>query len=203
MDQTSRRLVEDAQRGDAAALEALLARHYPALRAFIRLRLNSPLRQKESSSDLAQSVCRDVLVGLHGFEYRGESSFKAWLFKSALNKIRKKEVFYRALKRDIGLEVDLQSAHADPELSACYAPLSPSNAAAGREAVQRLEAAFEALPEDYREVLTLARIAGLSHAEIAAQMDRSVAASRVLLSRALARLASVLKGMQDADSRRP
>src|SRR5687767_8394116 len=40
MDQTSRRLVEDAKRGDADALEALLIQHYPALRAFIRLRLN-------------------------------------------------------------------------------------------------------------------------------------------------------------------
>ena len=48
-----------------------------------------------------------------------------------------------------------------------------------------MEAAFDSLPDDYREVITLARIAGLSHAEIARQMARSESAVRMLLSRAL------------------
>jgi RNA polymerase sigma-70 factor (ECF subfamily) len=193
------KLIEDAQKGDARALQALMEEHYPALRAFIRLRVDEGLRVKESSSDLVQSVCRDVLAGLQRFHYRGEGSFKAWLFKAALNKIREKHAFYHAQKRDVGLEVKLSGSADLDRLAACYATLSPSRAAAAEETARRLEAAFALLPEDYREVLTLARIVGLSHNEIAEQMGRTVAASRVLLSRALARLASLLK---QSDSQR-
>jgi DNA-directed RNA polymerase specialized sigma24 family protein len=41
-------------------------------------------------------------------------------------------------------------------------------------------------------VISLARIVGLSHAEIAKEMGRSEGAVRTLLSRALARLATLL-----------
>ena len=52
-----------------------------------------------------------------------------------------------------------------------------------------LEAAFDDLPEHYREVVTLSRIAQLSRAEIARQMGRTEASVRNLLSRALIALA--------------
>ena len=195
MPASTQELVAQAQAGNAAAVEQLLTRHYGQLRAFLRLRIDPALRAKESSADLAQSVCRDVLAGLARFEYRGDGSFKAWLFKAALNKLREKHEFYHAHKRDVRQEVSLGTP-TDPGdllLSAGYATLSPSRIAAGREQIALLEAAFDALPEDYREVLTLSRLAGLSHAEIAQQMARTVEASRVLLSRALARLASLLQ----------
>jgi RNA polymerase sigma factor (sigma-70 family) len=53
------------------------------------------------------------------------------------------------------------------------------------ELAQQMELAFDRLPDDYREVITLARIVGLSHAEIARQMGRGEGAVRMLLSRAL------------------
>jgi hypothetical protein len=58
--------------------------------------------------------------------------------------------------------------------------------------VRNLEAAFDELPEHYREVITLSRIAGLSRAEIAAHMGRSEASVRNLLSRALVVLAEAM-----------
>ena len=61
-----------------------------------------------------------------------------------------------------------------------------------REELERIESAFDRLPEEYREVITLARIAGLSRAEIAERMGRREGAVRTLLSRALARLAELL-----------
>ena len=75
MSEDHRTLVEFATRGDTPALDSLLARHLPGLRAFIRLRSPKAVRDKESSSDLAQSVCREALERMDAFEYRGEAAF--------------------------------------------------------------------------------------------------------------------------------
>jgi type IV pilus assembly protein PilW len=72
----------------------------------------------------------------------------------------------------------------------CYRTFcTPSGVLQAREEVERIEAAFDALPDDYREVITLSRIVGLSHAEIAERSGRSEGATRTLLYRALGRLA--------------
>jgi RNA polymerase sigma-70 factor (ECF subfamily) len=61
------------------------------------------------------------------------------------------------------------------------------------EQADRIEAALDRLPADYREVICLSRFAGFSHAEIAAEMGRSELATRSLLSRALSQLAEELE----------
>jgi DNA-directed RNA polymerase specialized sigma24 family protein len=48
------------------------------------------------------------------------------------------------------------------------------------------------LPEHYREVIALARIAELPHREIAAQLGKTEEATRILLYRALAALAKAM-----------
>lgn len=184
-------LVQEASRGDRQALEGLLQRYLPELRAFLRLRTGPRLRARETPDDLAQSVCREVLGQLSQFDYRSEQSFKHWLFTAALHKVQDKGRFYAAERRDAGREwgpVD------DPQLLSGYASLlSPSRVAIGREDIARVERAFDELPDDYREVITLHRLVGLGHEEIAARMGRSVEASRVLLHRALARLGRLLE----------
>ena len=57
----------------------------------------------------------------------------------------------------------------------------------------RSELAFETLPEDHREVISLSRIVGLPHKEVGEQMGRSEEATRQLLRRALAGLAVALE----------
>ena len=57
-----------------------------------------------------------------------------------------------------------------------------------RENQDALESAFDELTEEHREVITLARLVGLSHAEIADQTDRTEDACRQLLRRALIKL---------------
>ncbi|MCA8972176.1 MAG: hypothetical protein KDC95_20480, partial [Planctomycetes bacterium] len=53
-----RTLLADARRGDRTAIEALLESQLGGLRAFIRLRSGNALSQRESQSDLVQTVCR-------------------------------------------------------------------------------------------------------------------------------------------------
>jgi RNA polymerase sigma-70 factor (subfamily 1) len=196
-------LVDAAVAGDSTAIEQLLERHLPGLRAYIRLRAGAGLRARESSSDLVQSVCRDVLENMGRFRYPGEAAFRAWLYATAMRKIADRAEYWRAAMRDPAREVRLSPGSAtrpstddDARLADVYRAsfFSPSQAAMGREALARLEAAFEKLPEDYREVIVLSRIVGLSRAEIAERMGRTEASVRNLVSRALAELAEHLEG---------
>jgi len=61
----------------------------------------------------------------------------------------------------------------------------------------RLADVLARLPEDYREVIVLRNLEGLSHEEAARRMGRGVGAVRMLWVRALARLRRELKESQD------
>lgn len=189
-------LAQTASGGDRDALLQLLQRHLPELRAFIRLRTGPHLLAQETPDDLVQSVCREVIGNLSGFDYRSEQAFKSWLFLSALHKVQDKARYYAAEKRNSGKAWPQPE---DPQLLSGYVSmLSPSRVAIAREDVLKLESAFDQLPVEYREVITLHRLLGLGHEEIAERMDRSPAASRVLLHRAIARLGRLLASSRAA-----
>ncbi len=192
MAQDTAHLVQAASAGGRDATEELLARFLPELRAFVRLRAGSGILRKESDDDLVQSVCRDVLQqGLSCFEYRGLPAFKNWLYTRALHKIYDKAKFYARDKRDGARE---QAFPTDPQyLSGFASLLTPSSAVAQNEDVARLQAAFDSLPDESREVITLHKIVGLTHAEIATQLGKSEGATRVALHRGLARLGVLLE----------
>jgi RNA polymerase sigma-70 factor (ECF subfamily) len=190
-------LVALASRGDLPALEELLERHIPGLRAYVRLRCGPVLRAKESASDIVQSACRDVLQNIGQFHYGGEAGFKAWLYEAATRKILDRAEYWGAGKRNAAREAapqGTQGAADDRRLADVYATLgTPSAAAMGREALDRIECGFERLSEDEREVVVLARLVGLSHAEIATRLGCSEGAARLRLFRALATLAQALE----------
>lgn len=187
----SRELCERAVQGDDEAREALLGQHLASLRAFVRARLGDSLRARETSQDISQSVCREALEDLGRFEYRGEHSFRSWLFQLAENKLRDRGRYWSRDKRSSKREANATTLEATDALgsgSLC----TPSRQAVSREELERVESALVSLSEDQRTVIVLARLLGLPHAEIARRMGRTVLATRTLLSRSLARLATVL-----------
>ncbi len=191
-------LREAAAGGDRRALERLLERHHGELHAFVRLRYGKLLSGRESSFDLVQSVCREVLENADRFKYAGDNGFRRWLFTTALRKINDRRAYYLAGKRDVLREVQQPGSKSGGEsdvadLMQHYRTFTtPSQVASDREDVARVEAAFEVLSEEQREVLTLAHIAGLPRAEIAEQLGKTEGAIRVILHRALAKLSSRL-----------
>jgi RNA polymerase sigma-70 factor (ECF subfamily) len=195
-------LFADAAAGDRAALGGLLEAYLPQLHAFVNARLRAGLEPRESSMDVVQSVCRQVLGARPVSEFDGEEHFRAWLFTCALNKVREKARFHRLAKRDVAREA--QRAEQDP-LSSVAHLLTPSQEAVGKEAADALGASLAALSEEHREVITLARLAELPHAVIAEVMGRSEPAVRQLLARALVRLTHELRarGVQLAPSQSP
>lgn len=188
-------LAERAAAGDRGAVEVLLERCLPELRAYVRLRAGAVIRNHEAHSDIVQSTCREVLEHFERFQFPSESAFRQWLFTTALRKLTHRRDYYHAEKRDARRDVALDDAPAgDAALLACYRGFTtPSKAAMLKEEIERIERAFEGLSEDHREVITLAKVVGLSRAEIGLQMGRSEAAVKMLLSRALAELAERLE----------
>lgn len=192
-------LARRAAHGDSQALGQLLDRHLPSVRAFVRAHMGAQLRARESSSDLVQSVCRELLTHQDRFQHPGEHGFQAWLFTTARRKIANRARDMERDKRDVQREVGGLGASAIDALGAAYARMSsPSGHALRREEVAQLEAAIDQLPDEQKEVLTLAHLAGLSRGEIAAQMGRTEEAVRALLHRAKARL-SILLGADAAE----
>lgn len=181
-------------RDGAGPSDDLIAHYLPRLRAFVRARIGRQLRRRESESDVIQSICRAVIEERGRLDFREETQFRAWLFTAALNKIRAKGRFWGQQRRASENETSLGPDRGIDELTRGYQGVfTPSRIAAAAEQVERLENAIEQLPEEYREVISLARLARLPHEEVAIQMDKSVGAVRQMLGRALRKLSEHLR----------
>lgn len=199
MTDSLQKLIEDASRGHAPAVDELLARHVHDLHAFVRLRAGPAILGRESVADLVQSVCREVLERVGDFEYRGEAPFRAWLFTQALHKIVDRNRYYHRAKRDVDREARIaDAAESAADLVEIYGTIcTPSRVAAAREEVERVERLFQQLSEDQREAITLSRIAGLGYAEIADRMGRTESAIRGLVARGLSKLSTWMADDQE------
>lgn len=173
---------------DEREFDALLQTHLPQLRAFVRSRLGPVLRARESSLDVVQSVCRELLTERERFDYRGDERFRAWIFTAARNKLHERHRRLASRKRDIARECGA----VDP--AGHLAPLpTPSQDAIGDETAAAICVALEALRTDHREVLTMARVLRLPHRVIAEVLQRSEEATRKLLARATLELGRELR----------
>ena len=183
-DDDDRALALRASQGDPNCVEQLLVRYLPRLQAFVRSQVDAKMRIRESVSDMVQSTCREVIANGPDFEWQGEARFRGWLFTTALNKIRARGRYWDADKRAA------PPASVPPEeIGDAYAQAnSPSHVLAGQEAQTSVDKAMAALPEDYRQVVALSRVAELPHVEVARIMGRTEGAVRMLLSRALCEL---------------
>jgi RNA polymerase sigma-70 factor (ECF subfamily) len=184
-----------AAAGDQKALDTLLEQSLPTVRAFVRAHMGAKLRARESASDVVQSVCRELLTRKDRFQHPSEQAFQAWLLTTARRKVNNRARDLEREKRSPGREAGTLDEDALGELGAAYARVtSPGDRVLRAEEVARLEAAIDQLPEEQREVITLAHLAGLSRGEIAQQMGKTEEAVRAMLHRAKARLALLLDG---------
>ena len=183
-------LLRQAHTGDHAAIAALLEKYLPALDAYVERHTGAALRQKESRADMVQSVCREVLEGLRreAFEYRGEAQFRRWLYDAALHKIQGRARFYAAGRREAAREVPLDELDPQHHPSANTGE-SPSRELQRGEELARFRAAMQRLDGTARQVVEWAYLEDLPHKEVAARLGITEAHSRMLLSRALARIA--------------
>lgn len=132
------------------------------------------------SSEDAEEAAQDTFLALwRGIgSFRQESSLATWLYRLASNccidllRRRRRELSGPSLDDD-GQLIDA----VDP------APL-PQQELERRERNASLRAGLAALPEDYRAILLLREIEGLSYAEISAALDLELGTVKSRISRA-------------------
>jgi RNA polymerase sigma-70 factor (ECF subfamily) len=176
-----RRIRADDERG----WDELYRRYHDPLLFAVRARMGPRLRAALESEDVFQSVALAALRALPRFEYRGPGSLLRYLRRLVANKIRDRADSVRAQKRRGAVPLD--EVH-----SAEIAASAPPPAYAAGERYERLERCLAQLPPDFREVILLRKVDGLSSREAAQRLGRSDEATRKLYSRALARLSALM-----------
>lgn len=165
-------LVADAAAGDREAFAELVRRHHPRLIGLCR----SLLGDAEMAEDAAQEVFLKAWKGLSGF--RGGSQFYTWLHRIGVRHcldMLRAEGRRKSRSWDSLLEEEGERAQA---------LLAQPDSAATLEASDLVAKLLSGLSPEYRMVLTLRELDGLSYEEIADAMECSLDSVKARLRRA-------------------
>lgn len=189
----TQQLVTLAKQGDRSALDQLYVVYGERVRRMIRLRTGKELRSKLESMDMVQNVFMCAFRDLEDFTYTSEGDFLRWLGKIAENRIRDNLEKLHADKRDIRKEIPLHEDGATwrDDRAGVLEPArntTPSAILSRREELDKLEKAIDKLKPEYREIIVLAKIDGLSYKEIGDRLGKSADAAGHLLLRAMVSL---------------
>lgn len=183
-------LTRSACRGDPRAFTRLVETHKRAVYGLC-LRL---LADAEEARDAAQETFVRAYTALHAFD--ASQPFAPWVLRIArnhcLDQLRRRAPERRHVPLDAPGPDGEPHEHADP-----HAP-RPDEAMERAQERGALEAAVEALPPNYREVVHLFHVEHLSYKEIAAAMDIPLGTVMTWLHRARARLRQGLAGTEVA-----
>jgi RNA polymerase sigma-70 factor (ECF subfamily) len=178
-------LLEQAQAGDREALSRAFEKYQRRLAVLVHFKLSDRTRTFAEVDDIVQETLLRAFRDIRNFSYQAPGSFLRWLSTIAEHVIVDR-VRYQGRERRAGQEIRFRSANnpAGPEPADTK---TPSRLLAQQEAVERLLNRLAALPEDYRVAILLAKIEGLSTAEIAVQLGKSREAVALLVYRAVKR----------------
>jgi RNA polymerase sigma-70 factor (ECF subfamily) len=190
----TRRLLEQAQAGQAGAVDQLLTRHRPYLRQLVRLRLDPQVRARVDPSDVVQEAQMEAVRRLGGYLRRPEIPFRLWLRQITYDRLlmlRRRHI--GAARRAVGREVALPDRSSLALAQQLLASAStPSEQLARRELARRVRQALDRLDDADREVLLMRNFEGLSNQEVARLLHLQPAAASQRYGRALLRLRNLL-----------
>jgi len=171
--------VQQARSGDLASFEALVEKYEQRLFG-LALRM---VRQREDAQEVVQETLLSAVEHLK--DYRGESSFKSWLFAIATNKALHL-LRHRRSHATVPLEPRAEQDHAGlphPDYIARWRD-NPERLAELPETRKLLDAALGELDEKYRTVFLLRDVEELSTKETALALGLSETNTKVRLLRA-------------------
>ena len=174
-------LVAAAVAGDQAAWAEIVKGTYPDIyRLCYRL-----VRNQADAEDLTQETFVQATVALARF--RGDAAIETWLYSIATNTVKS----HWRKKRPMLLE------HLPEQVSSD----DPESAAILRDETASVLGAVDRLPEDFRMIVLLRDVEGLTNAEAAATLGVTPLVAKVRLFRAREMLASGLRPDQEVTRR--
>jgi RNA polymerase sigma-70 factor (subfamily 1) len=189
-------LLDNAIGGDTLAMQELLERHGPAVRACIAEQIGRQWRSVLDARDVMQVTYLEAFSQIEGLTSRDPAGFTAWLTRMAERNLQDA---IRTLKRS--KRPQPENRLRGPANEDSYVGLlellgttstTPSRQAAHHEAAEIVETALGKLPVDYATVVRLYDLEGGSPSEVAEHMGRSVGAVHMLRHRAHDRLRRLL-----------
>ncbi|MEM9587370.1 MAG: sigma-70 family RNA polymerase sigma factor [Planctomycetota bacterium] len=190
-------LIAAARSGEPAAIGLLFGMY----QNYVRLLAATQIQQRLQARVTASDVVQDTFLQAHrAFEqFRGETGaeFLGWLRSILASRIGDLyEKHFLAQRRDVRRETSLEqitknldrSNHRLESIIVDQHAGSPLSAAERHERVLVVAEALAELNSDYRRVLVLRHLEGLSFNEVADRMDRTSGAVRMVWLRAINKL---------------
>jgi RNA polymerase sigma-70 factor, ECF subfamily len=190
-----------AKAGDGAALGQLLERYRNYMGLLVRLQVGRRLRSKVDVDDLLQEIWLEIHRKIALFRGCSEREFLTWV-RRVIGSILANQIRHYIgtkgrdlrLERALADELDQSSRALNGSLIAPESP--PSQQAVRREQAVLLADALQDLPEDYREVIILRQLEGLSFPDVARRVGRTEDSVKNVWLRALARLRRALEDLR-------
>jgi RNA polymerase sigma-70 factor (ECF subfamily) len=177
-----RELVAAAAAGSREAFDELVRRHQAAMLTLARVLTGG----RGDADDLAQEVFVRAWRSLRGF--RGDSTFRTWLHRVAINVVRTSQAKEARL-----LRMFVRRSSEDDEPFDPPARGEPVDTDLARRQV--IDRALAALPEELRLPVTLRDLQGLEYKEIAALLNVPIGTVESRIFRARQRLKPLLESL--------
>ncbi len=189
--------IEEARRGGTAAVGELLESYRNYLTLLASMQIEPRLRVRVSPSDLVQDTMLGAYRDFGQFRGATERQLLAWLRQILINRLHvmvQQHVLAgkRGVRREVSFEemgdaLDRSAANLAEAVFADSGP-TPSAHLMQRERSVVLANQLAQMPPQYREVIVLRNLQGLSFEEIATRTERNSGAVRMLWLRAMKRL---------------
>jgi len=180
-------LLERIRAGDEAAFSMLFHKYSPRLRVLIHYKLSPEMRSRVEVDDILQETFLAASRQLGNFTYRNPGSFMSWISRLADHIIVDTARHHGRQKRH-PVELVRLRTDSNPQGAEAVDSTTPSRILASKERLQHMLKRLDALSEDYRHVILLAKMEGLSMGEIAERLGKSRENVAGLLHRAIQRL---------------
>ena len=182
-------LVRDAVGGGPEAIDALYARVAPRLLSYVRMRMGPSLRARMDCRDILQATLLKSFEHFGEFQGAGKPALMAWLARIAEREILDRADYHQRARRSAERETPLDGEDAlEARVTSVLSRMIRD------ERAEKLEEAMAGLSDAHREIILLRKFQELPFREIAARLDRSEDACRMLLARALSALTLRLAG---------
>jgi RNA polymerase sigma-70 factor (ECF subfamily) len=185
-------LIARARHGEDA-LGQLLERYRSYLTLLARVQIGRRLQGKADCADVVQETFLEAARQFPQFRGQTEQELVSWLRQILAGCLAHLVRRYcgtqaRDIRLERGLEYDLDQSSRALDRALIAQQSTPSQRAAKREQAVLLADALAALPADYHEVIVLRHIEGLTFAQVAERMGRTLDSVEKLWLRAVVRL---------------
>lgn len=179
-------LVQQAKSKNYEALGKLLQKATPFLLNLAAEKLPPSIKSKTGDSDLVQDTCSAAVQGITNFRGETEKEFFGWLEAILSNLAITHSIRYHdTSKRDVSLEIPLESPSGNRKIEIISPEMSPSSVVSRLEHKELAAKLVDELPDTTREVVILYYRENQSFDEIAKKLGKSEAAVRKHWARAI------------------